>query len=56
MFQTDGCVNANHKAKALTIELTSVDFESLQMCKSYSLIWEYIQPFIPITTLTGASP
>ncbi|ATH91702.1 hypothetical protein COP00_02990 [Bacillus glycinifermentans] len=30
LFQTDGCVNANHKAKALTIELTSVDFESLQ--------------------------
>ena len=30
LFQTDGCVNANYKAKALTIELTSVDFESLQ--------------------------
>ncbi|WP_324658701.1 LAGLIDADG family homing endonuclease [Bacillus velezensis] len=30
LFQTDGCVNANHKAKALTIELTSIHYESLQ--------------------------
>ncbi|MFK3936538.1 ribonucleotide reductase N-terminal alpha domain-containing protein [Alkalihalobacillus sp. NPDC078783] len=30
LFQMDACVNANFKCKALTIELTSIHYESLQ--------------------------